>query len=212
MTCGALRLNRDNNVLNNSSLVILSGGDLTTTGQFLVGSLDGDVGNSTVTVGGSGSTITQTGAAAFIVGNFDTSGNGNNNHFLSITEGAVVTTGTNFAAIRESGGLDIFSGGQFITGQQLFIEGTLTYGLDSSSETIQVGTNAIVGEGDLVVDTAASFTPTVGDTFVLLEAGGVVSGVFDNVTFSGVPDDLQYEIVIQRQHGRKSWCQQSLSG
>ena len=181
-----------------------------------------------INLDGSGSTLTQTGANGFIVGNFDNPGN-DGVHAVNVTDNAVLTTGTAFAAIRDTGTLTINTGGQLITGERLFIEGTLNYELDSSSERIQVGSSALVGDGDLVVDTAASFTPTAGDTFVLLEADvqghrrlaivvqrkryvqrragrlrdtfvlleadGGVSGVFDNVTFSGVPDDLQYEIV-----------------
>ncbi|MDA8563716.1 hypothetical protein N9L06_04605, partial [Mariniblastus sp.] len=86
-------------------------------------------------------------------------------------------------------------GGQLIIGGDLIIEGTLNYELGSSSEAIQVGIAATLPNGDLVVDTAASFTPTADQTFVLLEADSGIFGEFEDVTFSNVPDGLQYEIV-----------------
>ena len=173
----------------------INGGGELTTGDVLVGLSDGDQGTGTINLDGSDSTITQTGAKVLLLGNADTFGNGGV-HAINVTDNAVFTTGTGLTDIRQTGTLSVSTGGDFNMLGNFATTGTVDYELESSSsfEGIEVAGTATL-EGVLSVGTSASFPPVLGQTFVLLEADGGINGQFENVTFSGVPDGLQYEIV-----------------
>ena len=175
-----------------AELNIRTGGDLTT-GTVGVGSFFGNQGRGTINLAGTGSSLTQNGNSFLLLGNNNTLDVGR--HAVNVTDNAVFTTGTGPTIIRKTGTLTLNTGGKFITGGNFAPTGTIQFELESLSsfERIQVNGGATLG-GDLVVETKASFSPTNGQTFELLDADGGISGEFDNVTFSGVPDGFEYDI------------------
>ena len=176
-----------------AELNINTGGDLTT-GIVKVGTRDGSRGTGTINLDGTGSTLTQTGTSDLTLGNGDTPGNGGV-HAINVTNNAVFTTGTGTTLISKTGTLTLKTGGEFKVGGDFSTEGTIEFELDSPFlfRTILVDGVATLG-GDLVVDTRTLFSPRIGQTFDLLVAQSRISGEFENVTFSGVPDGLQYDI------------------
>jgi len=73
----------------------------------------------------------------------------------------------------------------------------LTVGVEDmidQSSSIRVGGLLTLG-GELTVDVAPDYTPTLGDSFELLTADGGVAGMFDTETLPDIPGMLEYGLL-----------------
>ena len=62
---------------------------------------------------------------------------------------------------------------------------------------VNVANASVVLGGDLQFEWADGFTPTVGQSFVLVSAAGGVSRMFDSVTLPSAPANTQWDLVIE---------------
>ncbi|MFN3167198.1 MAG: PEP-CTERM sorting domain-containing protein [Phycisphaeraceae bacterium] len=178
-TTGSLFVARSNTTPTTDGAVnILSGGTMTT-GLIGVGNLDGNRGQGSVIVDGSGSTLTQTGANVLILGNADTPGN-NGVHTINVTNSAVFNTGTGTTTIRKTGTLNVSSFGSFkANGDVNLVGGTININTGGGFDLAAGKTVTASAGGQFNFNTGASgYTVFNGTTLninddadLLIEAG-----------------------------------------
>ena len=76
----------------------------------------------TINLDGSGSSLTQSGAFNFVVGNFDNPGN-DGVHAVNITNGAVLNSGTGPTSIRNTGTLTVDETSTFNANGGIIVDG-----------------------------------------------------------------------------------------
>ncbi|MEX2546015.1 MAG: hypothetical protein WD316_12875 [Phycisphaeraceae bacterium] len=153
------------NASTDGTLNILSGGDVTT-GFIGLGNIDGNEGTGTIDVDGSGSTLTQTGTAAIILGNANTANHAVATHTINVTSDAVFNTGTGTTTIRKTGTLNINTGGEFNANGKVNVNGGTINTDDTASAFDMIAGGTLTATNDAQINfNGPRYTLGFGRTF-----------------------------------------------
>ena len=160
-TSNALSLGRNLTANNTDAILNINTGGGLTTGNVLVGDIDGNQGAGTINLDGSGSSLTQTGASVLFLGNIDTVNN-EGEHAINVTNGAVLTTGTGQIFISDTGTLTVDETSRFIAIGDITVDGGTFVNLNTSIRQDLLAANG----KNLLVTNEGQVETTSNDMFI----------------------------------------------